>query len=89
MDSQNLETVNKRLDRTDITATNTRRAWIIDQLGGLIRNGKIPKEDGWVLSVLNWFVVHGLFIVKKKSSKSPLLPVSSNISTYFRLLTDI
>ncbi|KDR81783.1 hypothetical protein GALMADRAFT_221648 [Galerina marginata CBS 339.88] len=57
---------------TDIVATNSRRAWVIEQLGSLIRNGRIPKEDGWVLSILDWLVVHGIFIVKKKSSKSPV-----------------
>lgn len=36
----------------------------------LIRNGAIPKSDEWVQVVLNWFIVHGFFIVKKKSQKS-------------------
>ncbi|KJA27489.1 hypothetical protein HYPSUDRAFT_35394 [Hypholoma sublateritium FD-334 SS-4] len=53
----------------DLSATNARRAWIIDQLGVLIRNGKIPKEDYWIQSILNWLVVNGLFVVKKKSSR--------------------
>jgi len=60
----------------DIQAVNSRRAWVIDQFGSLIRNGKIPKEDGWVFAILNWLVVQGLFIVKKKSSKSSIIPVS-------------
>jgi len=75
-----LESGFRRLDpfylcSTDIVATNSRRSWIIEQLGGLIRNGKVPKEDEWVQSVLDWLVVHGLFIVKKKSSKSHVVPV--------------
>ncbi|KAF9477373.1 hypothetical protein BDN70DRAFT_914180 [Pholiota conissans] len=61
----------------DVAATNARRAWIIDQLGILIRNGKIPKEDGWILSILDWLTVHGLFIIKKKSSKSPIAHLHS------------
>ncbi|KAF8911087.1 DNA polymerase phi-domain-containing protein [Gymnopilus junonius] len=57
---------------TEIAATNSRRAWLIEQLATLVRNGKIPKEDEWVLFILSWFVVNGLFVVKKKSSKSAL-----------------
>lgn len=58
---------------SDLAVTNARRAWVIDQLGVLIRNGKIPKEDDWILSILNWLVVNGLFIVKKKSAKIPIV----------------
>ncbi|KAF9566303.1 hypothetical protein CPC08DRAFT_114924 [Agrocybe pediades] len=68
---------------TDIQATNSRRSWVIEQLGSLIRNGRIPKEDGWVLSILNWLVVHGLFIIKKKSSKSSIAPLRSIPSPAF------
>ena len=64
--------------RADLSATNARRAWIIDQLGMLIRNGKIPKEDAWIQSILNWLVVNGLFIVKKKSSKVSIVRPESN-----------
>ncbi|KAF8831365.1 hypothetical protein HHX47_DHR1000710 [Lentinula edodes] len=49
---------------------NARRRWIIDQLSGLIRNGSIAKTGEWVESVLDWFVVNGLYVVKKKSEKS-------------------
>ncbi|RDB24111.1 DNA polymerase V [Hypsizygus marmoreus] len=55
----------------DIQGINTRRSWIIDQLGALIRSGQIPKNDEWVQSILNWLAIHGLFIIKKKSEKSP------------------
>ncbi|KAJ3791837.1 DNA polymerase phi-domain-containing protein [Lentinula aff. detonsa] len=40
------------------------------QLAALIRNGSIAKTGEWVESVLNWFVVNGLFVVKKKSERS-------------------
>ncbi|KAH9929645.1 DNA polymerase phi-domain-containing protein [Amylocystis lapponica] len=56
----------------DLQAINARRAWIIDQLAALIRNGAIPKSDDWIQSILDWLAVHGLFIVTKKSDKSPL-----------------
>ncbi|KAG6821076.1 hypothetical protein H0H93_007235 [Arthromyces matolae] len=57
--------------REEIHAINSRRSWIIEQLGSLIRSGSIPKEDIWVQTILDWLVVHGLFIIKKKSEKSP------------------
>lgn len=60
-----------RHKRDDIHGINARRAWIIDQLGYLIRNGSIPKKDSWIQSILDWFIVNGLFIIKKKSEKSP------------------
>ncbi|KAG6845192.1 hypothetical protein H0H87_012749 [Tephrocybe sp. NHM501043] len=61
----------------DIHALNSRRSWIIEQLGALIRGGSIPKSDEWVQSILDWLVVHGLFIVKKKSEKSPFTALHS------------
>ncbi|GBE82630.1 hypothetical protein SCP_0410150 [Sparassis crispa] len=57
-------------EAADIQALNARRAWIIDQLAALVRHGAIPKSDEWIQSILDWFVVHGLFIVSKKSEKS-------------------
>ncbi|KAH0584348.1 hypothetical protein H2248_009888 [Termitomyces sp. 'cryptogamus'] len=61
----------------DIRAINSRRSWIIEQLGGLIRSGSIPKNDDWVQSILDWLVVHGLFTVKKKIEKSHFLALHS------------
>ncbi|KIK06531.1 hypothetical protein K443DRAFT_89113 [Laccaria amethystina LaAM-08-1] len=61
----------------NIAATNARRTWIIDQLGALIQNGRLPKEDEWVQSILDWLALHGLFVVKKKSSKSPIQALRS------------
>ncbi|KAJ7470617.1 DNA polymerase phi-domain-containing protein [Mycena latifolia] len=60
-------------DSADIQVINSRRAWIIDQLSALIRNGAVPKDDGWIMSVLDWLTLNGLFLVKKKSEKSPFL----------------
>ncbi|KAJ3738836.1 DNA polymerase phi-domain-containing protein, partial [Lentinula detonsa] len=56
--------------QVEIDTINARRRWIIDQLAALIRNGSIAKTGEWVESVLNWFVVNGLFVVKKKSERS-------------------
>lgn len=57
---------------------NSRRSWIIEQLGGLIRSGSIPKNDDWVQSILDFLIVHGLFTVKKKDEKSRFLAVRSS-----------
>ncbi|EMD34453.1 hypothetical protein CERSUDRAFT_55542 [Gelatoporia subvermispora B] len=59
-------------EKSDIQAVNARRAWVVDQLAALVRNGAIPKDDAWVRAILDWFVVHGLFVVKKKAEKSPV-----------------
>ncbi|KAK1232279.1 DNA-directed DNA polymerase [Marasmius sp. AFHP31] len=53
-----------------IDTCNSRRQWIIDQLSALIRNGAIVKDDEWVVQILDWLVVNGLFIVKKKKENS-------------------
>lgn len=58
---------------TDVQALNARRAWIVDQLAALIRNGAIPKDDRWVQTILDWFAVHGLFAIRKKSEKSKFI----------------
>lgn len=62
--------------RDAIHAINRKRQWAIEQLSALIRNGNIPKSDEWVQLVLDWLVVHGLFIVKKESRKNPIAAVS-------------
>lgn len=63
-------------DRNDTQAVNAKRVWIIDQLGALIRNSSIPKNDDWIQSILDWFIVNGLFVIKKKSERSPYRAVS-------------
>ncbi|KAK7689133.1 hypothetical protein QCA50_007824 [Cerrena zonata] len=64
-------------EMSDVQAINARRTWVIDQLAALIRNGAIPKDDAWVQAVLDWFTVHGLFIVRKQSDKSEFLALHS------------
>lgn len=49
--------------------------WVIEQLGALIRSGGIPKSDEWIQSILDWLIIHGLFVIRKKSGKSPFLAV--------------
>ncbi|KAI0654742.1 DNA polymerase phi-domain-containing protein [Cubamyces menziesii] len=64
-------------ETTDIQALNTRRAWVIEQLAALIRNGAIPKDDAWIQTILDWLTVHGLFIPTKRSEKSAILALRS------------
>jgi DNA polymerase phi len=54
----------------EATALQARRLWIIEQLSALVRNGSVPKNDLWVVDVLDFFSLHGLFTVTKKSEKS-------------------
>ncbi|VDB99939.1 unnamed protein product [Peniophora sp. CBMAI 1063] len=56
----------------DAQVTNSRRSWIIEQFTSLVKNGSIPKDDAWVQLVLDWLVVHGIFVVKKKSEKGAI-----------------
>ena len=60
---------------TDMGAINSRRAWIIDQLAGIIRNQRLPRADTWIKKILDWLTIHGLFMIKKKSSKTPFSTV--------------
>jgi DNA polymerase phi len=52
-----------------------RRSWIIGQFAALIRKGTIPRSDEWVQVILEWFIVHGTFTIKKKSQKSSISAV--------------
>ncbi|KAH7910650.1 DNA polymerase phi-domain-containing protein [Hygrophoropsis aurantiaca] len=61
----------------DDEAIKSRRIWIMEQFTALIRNGSIPKTDDWIQIVLDWYIVNGLFIVRKKSDKSPYLGLRS------------
>ena len=58
------------IERPDMQTVNARRTWVIDQLSALIRNGGIPKSDDWVQSILDWLVVNGLVVIKKKDERS-------------------
>jgi DNA polymerase phi len=60
---------------SDVEATSSKRSWIISQLGSLIKHSSIPKTDQWIQTILDWFVVHGLFVVVKENKKSTLVAV--------------
>jgi DNA polymerase phi len=61
--------------RSDVQVINARRSWIIEQFTALVRNGAIPKSDEWVQLILDWFIVHGIFSVKKSSQGSLIFAV--------------
>ncbi|EPQ58607.1 hypothetical protein GLOTRDRAFT_35678 [Gloeophyllum trabeum ATCC 11539] len=68
-----LEHVNEEVTETletDIQVVNSRRAWVVEQLSALVRNGAVPKQDDWLNTVLEWLAIHGLFEIKKKTDKT-------------------
>ncbi|KAI0290438.1 hypothetical protein B0F90DRAFT_1812301 [Multifurca ochricompacta] len=73
--------------RHDIQVIDARRSWVIEQFAALFRNCAIPKNDEWMHLILDWFVIHGIFIVKKKFRRGspaaaygvPLPPLSDNL----------
>lgn len=75
-DSHILDAVNNSLRvRSDTQLINAHRSWIVDQFASLVRNGAIPKDDGWLQQILDWLTVHGVFVVKKRSPNSSICAV--------------
>ncbi|KAF9941246.1 DNA-directed DNA polymerase [Mortierella alpina] len=60
-DSSNME----RGKRIDVS-----RQWSIDQMFSLFRNSKVPREESWIKSILEFFLVHAFFDIKKVDAKS-------------------
>ncbi|KAF9174057.1 DNA-directed DNA polymerase [Mortierella sp. AD011] len=60
-DSNNTE----RSKRIDVS-----RQWTVDQMFSLFRNPKVPREEGWIKSILEFYLVHGFFNIKKVDAKS-------------------
>ncbi|KAF9434258.1 DNA-directed DNA polymerase [Entomortierella beljakovae] len=46
------------------------RQWSIDQMFSLFRNPKVPREEGWIKSILEFYLVHGFFNIAKADAKS-------------------
>ncbi|KAF9500999.1 hypothetical protein BDN71DRAFT_1381267 [Pleurotus eryngii] len=67
----------------DIQGRDARRSWVIDQIAALVRNGSVPKNDNWVQDILDWLVVNGLFVYKKATDKTAILP-TQNLSGELR-----
>ncbi|KAI6162530.1 DNA polymerase phi-domain-containing protein [Pisolithus thermaeus] len=64
--------VNSKDADEDTAALNSRRTWIADQFAALIRNGSVPKSDEWIQVILDWYVVNGLYSIRKKSGSSSI-----------------
>ncbi|CAE6520437.1 unnamed protein product, partial [Rhizoctonia solani] len=54
----------------DPNEQDSKRRYVFEQLAALMRNGSIPKDDEWTNSVLELFILHGLFTVTKKNRNS-------------------
>ncbi|CAE6452304.1 unnamed protein product [Rhizoctonia solani] len=54
----------------DPSEQDSKRRYVFDQLTALMRNGSIPKDDEWINSILELFILHGLFTVTKKNKNS-------------------
>ncbi|KAG0370575.1 DNA-directed DNA polymerase [Gamsiella multidivaricata] len=46
------------------------RQWAIDQMFSLFRNPKVPREEGWIKSILEFYLVHAFFDIKKVDTKT-------------------
>ncbi|KAG8748741.1 hypothetical protein FRC10_000132 [Ceratobasidium sp. 414] len=56
----------------DPSEQDTKRRYVIEQLSALMRNGSIPKDNEWIVSILEFFILHGMFTVTKKNKASAL-----------------
>ncbi|CAE6439768.1 unnamed protein product, partial [Rhizoctonia solani] len=54
----------------DPSEQDSKRRYVFDQLTALMRNGSIPKDDEWINSILELFILHGFFTVTKKNKNS-------------------
>ncbi|ORX88701.1 hypothetical protein K493DRAFT_341123 [Basidiobolus meristosporus CBS 931.73] len=55
-----------------VKAIEAQRFWAVDQLFALVRNTRIPREESWLLSILQFFLVHSFFEVNKVNAKSAI-----------------
>ncbi|KAF9185678.1 DNA-directed DNA polymerase [Haplosporangium sp. Z 767] len=56
------------MERSKRIAIN--RQWTIDQMFSLFRNPKVPREEAWIKSIFEFYLVHGFFDIKKVDPKS-------------------
>ncbi|KAI9274442.1 DNA polymerase phi-domain-containing protein [Phascolomyces articulosus] len=57
------------IEQSDASQANGPRAWVLKQLTFLVKNNAIPKEEDWLLSVVQFLMVYAFFDIKKSSSK--------------------
>ena len=60
----------------DVSATDDRRLWALDQLSALCRNGTLPRTEEGIKSILDFLLVHGFFVVRKVDMKSDVVAVN-------------
>lgn len=65
--------------RIDAANVDSLRTWGFDQLLLLVRNHSVPKEEAWIARVLEFLLMHGLFIVEKSDKKTNVQAVGSTI----------
>ncbi|GJJ69193.1 DNA polymerase phi [Entomortierella parvispora] len=53
------------------------RQWTVDQMFSLFRNSKVPREEGWIKSILEFLLIHAFFNIKKADSKSKYMEAHS------------
>ncbi|KAF9969908.1 DNA-directed DNA polymerase [Actinomortierella ambigua] len=47
-----------------------RRQWAIDQMFALFRNSKVPREESWISSILQFYLINAFFEIKRADAKS-------------------
>ncbi|KAF8321570.1 hypothetical protein DL93DRAFT_2051556 [Clavulina sp. PMI_390] len=57
----------------DAVTLDSQRSWAIDQLAALVKNTSVPRDDSWIVSIIELLIVHGFFSLEKKSSKSSIV----------------
>lgn len=63
---------------SEVDSVNAQRKWVVEQLSSLIRNQTMPRDDTWILTALQFLILHGLFQVKKKNKDSEVPLVRSH-----------
>ncbi|KAI8929432.1 DNA polymerase phi-domain-containing protein [Entophlyctis helioformis] len=69
----------------DASRVESIRRWILEQMSLLVRVGKVKKDESWILTVVEFLVVHGFFRVVKKDAKNKIVqPVVPDLSETLR-----
>ncbi|KAI8145824.1 DNA polymerase phi-domain-containing protein [Fennellomyces sp. T-0311] len=56
------------IKQTDETQAEAPRAWILKQMTFLVKNNAIPKEEDWLLSLVQFVMVYAFFDIKKSAT---------------------
>lgn len=63
--------------RSEASGVEERRRWALNQIHGLFKNPKVPKNDSVIQSVLEFFLVHSFFVIKKTDKKNAVAALHS------------